>query len=284
MPDAHRVWIQLGHAFKENGELSRAEVAYRTAVIKAPRVAAGYRELAFFLRRERRLREAELLAAAGLVVEPDAEDLLRELGELGVSGLKIGPTKDLGRLIVYAMWRRSTNPRPSSLLRRARAAARKCRWSEAATLYRRLIERAPQDGRVCIQMAHALKENGEIDAALGAYREAVDRDPLFADAHLELGYALLRFGHEDHARSALANAFKLDPSLAGAKQALRDLAIDDAMAEQILHTAWVDPRPAPAPEPQPVVTHLLSNPVPPGHLAPRERQIWLGLAQNLLAN
>lgn len=284
VPDAHRAWIQLGHALKENGEFDRAEAAYRTAVIKAPGAVEGYRELAFFLRRVGRPGEAQLLAAAGLVVAPNAEDLRRELGGLGLSEPEIGAKRELGRLIVHAMRRRAAGGRPSMLLRSARAAARKRRWGEAAALYQRVLERDPQEGRVWIQMAHALKENGKIEAALHAYREAVDRDPLLADAHLELGYALLRFDDPDQARTALANAFKLDPSLADARRALRDLAIDDAMAEQILHTAWIDPRPVPAPERQPVVIHRPTTAVPPAHLAPRERQIWLGLARHLLAN
>jgi tetratricopeptide (TPR) repeat protein len=284
MPEAHRAWIQLGHAHKENGDLDRAEIAYRAAIIKAPGKMEGYRELAFFLRRVGRRAEAQLLAAAGLVVAPNAEELHRELGELGLSEPEVGPKKELGRLVVHAMRRRSTSPRSSRLLRRARAAARRRRWREAAALYQQLLERDAADGRSSIQMAHALKENGEIEAALSAYREAVDRDPLFADAHLELGFALLRFGDQDQARTALANAFKLDPSLADAKRALAALAVDEAMAEQILHTAWFDPQHLVAPEPQPIVVPRPSHDVPPAHLTPRERQIWLALARNLVPN
>lgn len=285
MPNSHAMWVQLGHALKESGELDRAEIAYRTAAIKAPEAVEGYRELAYFLRRVGRPAEAQLLAAAGLVVAPDADDLRRELDELGVSEDEIQAKKELGRLVVHAMRLRSRTPRPSSLLRRARAAARSRRWGGAAALYQRLRERDPRDSRAAIQMAHALKENGKIEAALRAYREAVDRDPLFADTHLELGYALLRFGDRDQARTALANAFKLDPSLADAKRALAALAIDDAMAARILHTAWFDPQYLQVSEPQPTVAPRgADQPLPPAYLAPRERQIWLGLARHLRPN
>jgi tetratricopeptide (TPR) repeat protein len=281
-PDAYRTWIQLGHALKEMGDMERAEAAYRTATIKNPEAVEGYRELAFFLRRAKRMQEARLLAAAGLVVAPDAEELRRELAQLGVGEAEIDATKEIGRLIVHATRRRAAG-RPSRLLRRARAAARQRKWGLAVGRYRRLLRHDPENSLARIQMGHALKENGDFEAALRAYRETVDRDPLLADAHLELGYALQRLDDRRHARTAFANAFRLDPSLVAAKRALAEMGIDEATADHAVRASWLDMQPVPAPDSSPAAASR-ARPRPPADLAVRERQIWLALAHKLLPN
>lgn len=46
------IWVQLGHALKENGDLAEAEQAYETAVSVAPNDADGYLHLGHVLKRQ----------------------------------------------------------------------------------------------------------------------------------------------------------------------------------------------------------------------------------------
>jgi tetratricopeptide (TPR) repeat protein len=79
-----------------------------------------------------------------------------------------------------------------------------------------------------IQLGHALKEVGDMDAALVAYGDVARLYPLHLDAQRQYGLYLRRVGREMDARNVLARALALDPDAAGAAIEIADMQATDA--------------------------------------------------------
>ena len=87
-------------------------------------------------------------------------------------------------------------------LRQARDAASSRDWPSAARLYRAYLRRQPRSGRAWIQLGHALKEGGELEASLAAYRRATELLPDVPEAWLQFGHALRLSGNRTGAVEA----------------------------------------------------------------------------------
>lgn len=119
----------------------------------------------------------------------------------------------------------------------ARAAARTGDWSQAGTLYRRLVARGGASLRDRIQLAHTLKEAGDEAGALSAYRDAVAAAPLSADAHRELSLFLHRLGETDAALDALLRGWVADPAAIDLDAELDRLGVDRGALDRYLQVA-----------------------------------------------
>lgn len=73
------------------------------------------------------------------------------------------------------------------------------RWAEAASAYRRHLQRRPGDAAIQIQLGHALKEQGQLAAAVDLYRLGAEHPDHRADAFLHLADALERLGRIEEA-------------------------------------------------------------------------------------
>lgn len=104
----------------------------------------------------------------------------------------------------------------------ARSMARRRNWSEAISLYERLVEMPGSVAADRIQLGHAYKETGEQARANRCYRSAVEMEPLRADAHRQLGHSLIRSGQEEEGILCLARLLLLDPTDAFARSYLAD--------------------------------------------------------------
>ena len=91
-------------------------------------------------------------------------------------------------------------------------------WERAAQLYRKALNRNPDNPGIWVQYGHALKESGKLRdpeklaRAETAYRRAVSLDPSIADSYLQLGHVLKLQGKTEEAEAAYLRAFALDPS------------------------------------------------------------------------
>lgn len=63
------------------------------------------------------------------------------------------------------------------LLSHARGAARRKQWRVAENFYSKLLNINPDQPKVWVQYGHVIKEQGEVDAAIGVYRHALKLDP-----------------------------------------------------------------------------------------------------------
>jgi GT2 family glycosyltransferase/tetratricopeptide (TPR) repeat protein len=101
-------------------------------------------------------------------------------------------------------------PSVISLADRARDARQ---WELAAQLYRKALDRNPQNPPILVQYGHALKESGHLAQAESVYRSAIAYEPGNADPHLQLGHVLKLQGKTEEAQAAYLQAFALEPSL-----------------------------------------------------------------------
>ncbi|MBC7637480.1 MAG: glycosyltransferase, partial [Acetobacteraceae bacterium] len=91
-----------------------------------------------------------------------------------------------------------------------------------------------------VQYGHALKESGDINAAVEAYRASLQFDPASADTHLQLGHALKLQGRRDAATGAYLTAIALDATCKPAQNELLVFgwSIDDITAGALLEAQW----------------------------------------------
>ncbi len=76
----------------------------------------------------------------------------------------------------------------AELIRRADAARDRKDWTDAAALYREVLDLNPARHGVAIQMGHMLKEVGLLEAADEAYQSVLAIKPNDADLHLQIGH------------------------------------------------------------------------------------------------
>lgn len=127
----------------------------------------------------------------------------------------------------------------------AQAAARAGNWPTAAALYSRLVLRGGALLRDRIQLAHALKEEGDDAGALAAYRAAIAAAPLSAAAHRELSLFLHRLGKTDAALDALLRGWVADPAAIDSDVELDRLGVDRGALDRYVQVALTEADPAP---------------------------------------
>ncbi len=102
-PDMTHIWVQLGHAHKESGQMIGAEAAYLRALSAEPMNWDTHLQLGHLLKITGRRAEAALAYLRALDLEETAEDPLNELrhmlgqDELGVTAALVGALDDFPR-------------------------------------------------------------------------------------------------------------------------------------------------------------------------------------------
>jgi protein O-GlcNAc transferase len=83
-------------------------------------------------------------------------------------------------------------------------------------VYRKAIALKPDSAEAHVNLGNALREAGQLDAAIAAYRQAIARRPDYAEASNNLGDALKDIGQLDEAIAAFRQAITLKPDFADA--------------------------------------------------------------------
>jgi len=97
------------------------------------------------------------------------------------------------------------------------------RDEEAARAYQRLLEKAPDDPELHLNLGVALARLGRLDEASSRFEKTLALDPTNARAQLNLGLIHERRGEMDAAVAALRRAVQYDAGLEAARRALHRL-------------------------------------------------------------
>ncbi len=204
------IWVQLGHALKEQGDYTAAEAAYRRSLALDGRVKDTYLQLGHLLNLEERWEEAvEAYARA---------DAGAEIGLLCRRFVEEGDR------------------------------ASDARNRPAAAHYRRALALEPDRMPIWLRLGHALGD--DYGKAETAYRRAVALDRTNADTHLQLGHLLKLQARRLAAIDAYATVSRLDPELVAAREALQALIANPPSQTELaimLNSGWEPPAAEPAP-------------------------------------
>lgn len=153
-PEDAAIWVQLGHARKEAGDLPGAEQAYRTAQERQPRDHDIALQLGHALKLQGRLEEAAAAYALSDQLAP-INHAAEELAAL--AGIEVRP--------------RPTGVTPRQVSERERLTLEQLRKAELD------VARAPHEPATHRALAEALLQAGRRNAAIAAAREAFRLEP-----------------------------------------------------------------------------------------------------------
>jgi glycosyltransferase involved in cell wall biosynthesis len=132
-------------------------------------------------------------------------------------------------------WRRKDLPRAETVDRQAF-------WQEREAAHRAALTFDPSLTDIWVQYGHALKEQGQLDAAEEAYRRSLALDAALADTHLQLGHALKLQRRTGDAADAYLTAHRLDPDLPDPAIELRALGLELPTITRVEGEAGADDR------------------------------------------
>lgn len=120
--------------------------------------------------------------------------------------------------------RSSSRPSETGASARARGQAHLRAGQPAAAIaaFKQARGERPDDPDLCIELAQALREVGDVPAALAQLQECVRRAPDSRDGWYALGNALAAATRTDEARAAYERALACDPGFVHARSALGD--------------------------------------------------------------
>jgi tetratricopeptide (TPR) repeat protein len=231
-PDVAGIWVQLGHAQKEQGDFGAAEESYYRALAIKPNAADIHLQLGHLFKLQRRFAEATASYWRAVQIEPGSP-ARRELMTFGY------PAAALDAAL------RDASPLPAPPLQhldaaeRARAAGN---WSDAAAHFAAAVRTCPDLAPIWVQLGHAQKEQGDYAAAETSYRRALTIEPDLADTHLQLGHLLKLQARLTDAADSYFAAVRLAPAARDGLYARRELvefgyrnvAIGEALATGVL--------------------------------------------------
>lgn len=222
-PSLSGIWVQLGHALKENGKIEEATNAYRQALALVPEDDDAYLQLGHVLKLAGDEVGAVLAYRKSLQLNATSEPAISELKSLNFPLLEPrGGEISAGELA----WIRS-------LISRADAARDGRDWTAAEAAYGAVVELDPGLGGIWVQFGHSLKENGRLDKAVEAYCRAIALTPGDDDAHLQLGHVLKLAGDQAGALLAYRKSLNLNPASAPALAELEALNISNPSVQKI---------------------------------------------------
>lgn len=217
--------VEMGMSYLAQGQVSRAAEVLQLALKTNPKDAKALHGLAKVAMERRDWSEARERLRKALQIEPKNMDFLMTQAEIqglennwneAVLTLQRGVTENPNEPLLYELLGRSLrkagrSPEAASVFRRGaelfpaeqgrffwlegRVEARRQRWGEAATLFRRALERTPDRWRIYMDLAECCQHLGEyreglvlIERAMGLAnereREELKRVQLMLQTHL----------------------------------------------------------------------------------------------------
>jgi protein O-GlcNAc transferase len=108
------------------------------------------------------------------------------------------------------------------------------RLLEAEQLYRKILDRQPENFKAVHYLGLIAHQAGRNEIAVGLIRQAIALNPNYAEAHSNLGVALRDTGQFDEAIAACRRAIALEPNYAKAHNNLGNALIDKGQLDEAI--------------------------------------------------
>ena len=202
------IWVQYGHALKENGRWAEAETAYRRSLACDPSLADTHLQLGHVLKLQGRMPAAQAAYLRAFALDPALPYPTEELTGLGWSPTHLSRLRELSESPGIAQLR--------SLREAADAARDQQDWPNAARLYAEIVAADPIAHDIAVQLGHAYKGMGDIERAAQVYYSVLKATPADDDLHLQIGHVEKLRRNFAEAAAHYKNAVEINPENADA--------------------------------------------------------------------
>jgi tetratricopeptide (TPR) repeat protein/serine/threonine protein kinase len=241
-PNNPSVWVNLGSALEDRGDVDEAVACYRQAIALDPNDGTAHYNLARILGDRGEVEQAMTHYRKAIAANPKYAEahvnmggVLYARGELDKAiacyekaiesdpklpeahyclGLALSAKGKADEAI--ACYERTVACDPKHFAAHYNLGVllgRKGKLDEAIACYEKVIALDPNDARPHNNLGRVLIRKGKVDEAIGCYRKAIVIQPKLLQAHANLGYALHIKGELDEAIASLHRALTLDPEV-----------------------------------------------------------------------
>jgi tetratricopeptide (TPR) repeat protein len=260
------VWVNLGDALEERGDVDEAVACYRQAIALAPTDGTAHYNLARKLQDRGKAGEAMTHYRQAIAANPkygeahvNLGSLLYARGQLDEAsacyekaiesdpklpqahygmGLALAARGRVDEAIACYEKAVACDPKHAAAHYNLGVwLGRQGKLDEAMACYQKVIALDPNDARPHNNVGRALLRKGKVDEAIACYQKALAINPKLLQAHANLGYALHVKGELDEAIACLRRAIALDPDVAFVHEYL-GLALDKAGRQKEAIKAW----------------------------------------------
>ncbi|MEW6682737.1 MAG: tetratricopeptide repeat protein [Nitrospirota bacterium] len=220
-PDNASAYVELGRAYRDHGELDKAEAVLRRAVTQLPDYPLGYWNLSAVYASQGRYDEARLMVIQGIAREPGFWKGHHLLGEIE---LKTGRLQDAATAFTRAVALNACDV--EALTRLAAIAYQQGDATEARRRYQDAVACDPGNREALNSLAGLAIARRDWEEALAYADAALRAAPEFLEAEYHRAVALTGLGRGEAAREALERVLARmpeEPRYAAYRQAVADL-------------------------------------------------------------
>lgn len=259
-----RTLVQLGHAYKEDGQAEQALRVYHEAASRVPFSLDAQLQVALFQQSRSNMEDATTFFARALVLSPEAEDLQTHLSELG-------HTTESARdkaILTATLYVPSTmtapiatrfNPRARLHRARARKAGRRRDWPGAEQHYAAALTVCPDDPALLMQIGHSQIEQGRTAEALASYRRAALAAPGDFEKYYHAGNALRLLGRAQSALAAYEASSRLNANFSPSTEEIARLHASGVVGSEAVGGTVESPDPNAAHRQAPKIRYVQIN-------------------------
>jgi tetratricopeptide (TPR) repeat protein len=220
-PENASAYVELGRAYRDHGELDKAEAVLRRAVTRLPDYPLGYWNLGAVYALQGRYDDARLAVAEGIAREPGSWQGHHLLGEIE---FKSGRVRDAA--VAYSRAVALNACDVEALTRLAAIAHQQGDAAEAARRYQAVVACDPGNREALNSLAGLAITRRDWEQALSYADAALRASPGFLEADYHRAVALTGLGRTDAARDALTRVLARmpdEPRFEGYRRAIADL-------------------------------------------------------------
>jgi uncharacterized protein (TIGR02466 family) len=218
--------------FKAEGDLLRAEAAYRRAIAIAPMYFDAHFNLGIVLEAMGRPEEARDTYKSALDIQPDFLPAYLNTGNA---------LKSLGKFdeaLDYYRWVLEVEPDNVDALNNTGAVYYELtRYDEAESTYAKALAIDSGHADTLYNLGVLLHDAGRYDEAVDAYERGIAARPFYTECHVNLGYTMHALDRLDEAERAYKRAIELDPHHTQAHANLGDLHLSRGEPREALAVA-----------------------------------------------